>query len=53
MAENVTQIKSRITLNVDMNAKIRGNIICREKIISGILVLMHMKIVIHIVNIYT
>ena len=52
MAENVTQIKSGITLNVEMNAKIRGNIICTKKIISGILLLVHMKIVIHIVNIY-
>ena len=52
MAEDVTQIKSGVMLNVDMNAKIRGNIICKKKIISAILVLVHMKIVIHIVNIY-
>ena len=38
MQENVTQIKSGITINVDVSAKIRENIICVKKIITGILV---------------
>ena len=31
MVENVTQIKSGITMNVNVSAKIRGNIMCGEK----------------------
>ena len=38
MAENVTQFKSGITINIDMSAKSQENIICWKKILFGILV---------------
>ena len=38
MQENVTQIKSGITINVDVSAKIRENIICVKNFLMGILV---------------
>ena len=38
MVENVTRIKSRIKINVDVSAKIKKkNIMCAKKIIFGIL----------------
>ena len=37
MTENVTQIKSEITVNVGINVKIPNNIMCAKKIIFGIL----------------
>ena len=38
MVENVIQIKSGITTNVDVSAKIGENIMCAKKIIFEILV---------------
>ena len=38
MQENVTQIKSGITINVDVSAKIRENIICAKNFLMRILV---------------
>ena len=43
MVENVTQIKSGITVNANVNAKIQENILCAEKITFGILVHVFLK----------
>ena len=37
MVENLTRIKSEITIYVDVNAKFWKNIMCAKKIIFGIL----------------
>ena len=42
--ENVVQIKSGITINVDASVKIGNNLMCREKILFGILVQVVVKI---------
>ena len=39
----VIQIKSVITINVGVSAKIRKNIMCAKKITFGILLLIHAK----------
>ena len=43
MIENLIQIKSGITINTDVSAKIRENIVCVKKIIFGVLVLVLVK----------
>ena len=45
MAENVIQIKSGETINVDVGVKIWKNIICAKKIIFGILLHVAAKVV--------
>ena len=46
MVENVTQIKSGITINVDVSAKIKNiYIMCTKKILPEILVHEHVKMV--------
>ena len=42
--ENMVQIKSGITINVDASVKIGNNLICGEKILFGILVQVVVKI---------
>ena len=44
MVENVSQIKSGITINVDVSAKIQENM-CEKKITFRILVLVIVKLV--------
>ena len=46
MAENVTRIKSGITINVGVSAKMQENIMCVKKIILGI----HLHVVLKMVN---
>ena len=46
-AENVIQIKSGTTINVDVSAKIQENIICAKKIIFGI----HVHVLVKMINI--
>ena len=43
MVKNVTQIKIRTTINVDVSAKIWENVVCMEKI--GIIVHVPVKMV--------
>ena len=45
MEENVTQIKSRITLNANVSVKILKNIMCAKKIRLGILLHILVKTV--------
>ena len=45
MVENVTQIKSAITINVDVSVKIQKKVICGGKIIFGILLRVPVKMV--------
>ena len=45
MVENIIQIKSGITINVDVSVEIRKNIICAKKIIFRILLHVVAKIV--------
>ena len=45
MAENLIQIISGITINVDVSVKIQKNIMCAIKIIFGILILVVAKMV--------
>ena len=46
IVENATQIKSGITINVNVSADIQENIICKKKVIMfGILVLGLLKMV--------
>ena len=47
MVEIVTQIKRRITINVDVSAQIRENITSTKKLILGILV----RVLVEMVNI--
>ena len=45
IAEDLTRIKSGITINVSVSAKIKKNIMCAEKIIFGILLHKVLKMV--------
>ena len=45
MAENVTQIKSGIKINVGVKAKVQENIMCAKKIILAILLHVVVKMV--------
>ena len=45
MAENVTQIKSGITINVGVKAKVQENIMCAKNIILRILLQVVVKMV--------
>ena len=45
MVENLIQIISGITINVDVSVKIQKNIMCAIKIIFGILILVVAKMV--------
>ena len=45
MVKNVIQIKIRITINIDVSAKFRKNIMCAKKIIFRNLVLVFGKMV--------
>ena len=46
MIANVTQIKSRITINVDVSAKTCENTMCAKNIIFGFVVHVFVKMVI-------
>ena len=46
MVQNITQIKSGITINVDVSAKIRKNFMCLKNITLGILVYALLKMII-------
>ena len=45
MVENITQIKSGITINVDASVKIQKNKMCTKTIIFGILLQAVVKMV--------
>ena len=45
MLENLSQIKSGITINVDVNARIWENIMYARKVIFGVLVHVFVKLV--------
>ena len=45
MVENVTQIKSRTTINIGVGVKFQKNDMCVKKIVFSILVLVPVKIV--------
>ena len=45
MVEDITQIKSGVTINIDMSVKIPKNIICTVKIIFGNLLHVVVKMV--------
>ena len=46
MEENIIQIKSGITINVDVSVKIWKNILCLKNVIFGILLYVIVKMVI-------
>ena len=43
MLENVTQIKSGITINVGVSVKIQNNIVCTKKVLFRILLHVVLK----------
>ena len=45
MVENVTQVKSRTTINIGVGVKFQKNNMCVKKIVFSILVLVPVKIV--------
>ena len=52
MVENVTRIKSRIKINVDVSAKIKKKNMCAKKIIFGILLHVPVKMSLSIFSKY-
>ena len=44
MVENITQIKSGLTINVDVSAKTQASIICAKRIIFGVLIYVLMEV---------